>query len=124
MRPACYLFRTRGLFKPKTKISDSSSNQEVAIITYNALMNKGFIKYKERTITWRFENIWATRWGLYEGDHLLVQYRGRSVMGNIITEEEDDLLILTGLFINNFYRQQSIAILIAVLIPIWATLMN
>ncbi len=53
-----------------------------------------------------------------------MKFTGGHNKGTIEYEEEDDLLVLSGLFVTNYYQQAMIAILVAVLIPIWVSVIN
>ncbi len=39
-------------------------------------------------------------------------------------KDDDELLILTGLFVSNYYWQTMVAVFVAVFIPIWLNMMN
>ena len=117
-----YRFTTRGVFKQETQIMDGDSNKVIGKITYNAMMTKATIKLGDRTITWKYNNGWQTRWSLYNEEGILMKFSGRSTKGTIACEEIDELLVLIGLFVTNYYQQAMIAILVAVFIPIWVTL--
>jgi hypothetical protein len=117
-----YSFKTKGVFKQETLIMEGKSNRVIGNITYNSMRSRASIQLPDRTLSWKYVNRWQTRWGIYDDKHTLMEFTGRSFKGNIEFEEADDLLVLTGLYVTNYYQQAMIAILIAVLIPIWATL--
>lgn len=119
-----YLFRTKGLFKQETQIIDGVSDQVIANITYNSRMSKATIEFKDRTVLWKYDNTWQTKWSLYDKLGIYMKFAGRQSKGTIEFEEEDDLLVLTGLFVTNYYQQAMIAIMVAVLIPIWVSVIN
>jgi len=53
-----------------------------------------------------------------------MKFAGGATKGTIECEEIDDLLVLTGLFVTNYYQQAMIAVIVAVFIPIWVTVFN
>ena len=46
------------------------------------------------------------------------------VIGSIEGNDPDDLHVLTGLFVTNYYTQVGIAVFVAVFIPIWVSVIN
>jgi len=120
-----YLFRTKGLFKQETLIIDGESDLVIGNISYNSMMSKATIQFKDRTVNWKYDTGWQTKWSLYTDQGTLMKFASRSMnKGKIEYEEEDDLLVLTGLFVTNYYQQAMIAIMVAVLIPIWVSVIN
>lgn len=119
-----YTFRTKGVFKQETLIMDGDSKKIVGNITYNSMMTKATIKLQDRTISWKYDNGWQTRWSLFNEQGTLMKFAGRATRGTIECQEADELLVLTGLYITNYYQQAMIAVFVAVFIPIWVTLFS
>ena len=119
-----YRFRTKGLFKQETQIIDAKSDQVIGSISYNSMMNKATIQFKDRIVNWKYDNTWQTRWSLYDKLGSYMKFSGRFTGGTIEYEEEDDLLVLTGMFVTNHYQQATLVIMAAVFIPIWFTVIN
>lgn len=119
-----YQFKTRGFFKQETQIFDAEKNQVIGTITYNSWMSRANIQFTDRLIQWKYDNTWQTRWSLYNEDGVQVKYAGGMSKGTIECDTPDDLLILTGLFVTNYYRQIGIAIMVAVFLPIWFSAIN
>lgn len=117
-----YVFITKGLFKQETRIMDGDSNKVLGRITYNSMMSKADIELSERMVSWKYDNGWHSRWSLFDEKGTLLKFAGGSSKGSIEFENEDLLLILTGLYVTNYYQQAMIAILVAVFIPIWLSL--
>jgi len=119
-----YLFRTKGLMKQETEVIDIDSKSTIGKISYNTMMNKAEIQYPNRTVHWKYDNKWQTRWSLSDSGGMHMDFRGGLSKGSIECSDEDDLLVLTGLFVTNFYWQMTIVIMVAVFLPIWATLVT
>lgn len=117
-----FRFKTSGVFKQVTKVYDLDEDMEIGKITYNSMMNKAEIHYPDRIIHWKYDNSWQSKWSLTDGRGKRMEFHGRTHTGFIRLEEEDELLILTGLFITNYYQQMLVVILAAVFIPILATI--
>jgi len=119
-----YLFRTKGLFKQETQIIDGENDRVIANITYNSMMSKATIQFTDRTVYWKYDNGWQTKWSLFDSQGIYMKFAGGHSKGTIECEEEDDLLVLTGMFVTNYYQQAMIAIMVAVFIPIWVSVIN
>lgn len=119
-----YSYKTMGFFKQETLIMDGKSNKVIGKITYNAMRSRASIQLPDRTLSWKYDNGLQTRWRIYDEKHTLMKFSGRSLKGNIEFEQSDDLLVLTGLYVTNYYQQAMIAVFVAVFIPIWVTLFS
>jgi hypothetical protein len=53
---------------------------------------------------------------------LKIKYSGSSTQGRIESNSDDALLLLSGLFVTNYYWHVSVAVLVAVFLPIWTTI--
>ncbi|MEN8203546.1 MAG: hypothetical protein ABFS28_13195 [Bacteroidota bacterium] len=116
-----YRFKTKGVFKQETHIIDAESDQVIGTISYNSWMSKANIQLKDRLFQWKYDNSWQTRWSLYDDDGVQMKFSGGMSKGTIEYDHPDDLLVLTGLFVTNYYRQIGIAVLVAIFLPILAS---
>ena len=119
-----YAFKTKGLFKQETQIMDGDSKKIIGKISYNSMMTRATIELPDRTLSWKYDNTWQTRWRIYDEEQTLMRFAGRSFKGSIEFEQADDLLVLCGLYVTNYYQQAMIAVFVAVFIPFWVTLFN
>ena len=124
IRQKRYRFKTTGLFKQKTRITDGDTGLEIGTISYNSWMSKATIRFTDRTIYWKYDNGWQTKWSMFDDQGIHMKFAGGFSKGTIECEEPDDLLVLSGLFVTNYYRQIGIAVIVAVFIPIWLTAIN
>lgn len=119
-----YLFKTRGFFKQHTEIIDLQTNVPVGSIHYNSWMNKAEIKLHNQSCHWKYDNGWQTRWSITDASGKQLRFAGGMTKGIVDGEDPEDLLVLTGLFVTNYYTQAGIAVLVAVFIPIWVSVIN
>lgn len=119
-----YRFKTKGFLKQETKIIDPETKTVIANISYNTWRTKAKIAFDDMTINWKYDNTWNTKWSLYNSEKILMKYHGSTTKGKIECDKENDLLVLTGLFITNYYWEITLAALIAVFIPVWLTVIN
>ena len=119
-----YSFVTKGVFKQETRIINGESNKVIGRITYNSMKSRASIQLSDRTLSWKYDNIWQTRWRIYDEKQTLMRFEGKSLKGSIEFEQADDLLVLTGLYVTNYYQQAMIAVFVAVFVPIWVTVFS
>jgi hypothetical protein len=109
-----YTYKTKGFFRQHTEIIDDTNGSVIGEISYNDWMTKAFISLDKKEYTWKYDNHWNTKWSIKSFDRVLIKYRGSSTGGEIDPDVDDDLLLLTGLFVTNYYWQATLFILIAV----------
>lgn len=119
-----YRFTTKGLFKQETQIVEAETDQVLGTITYNSWKSKAYIQFDNQLIQWKYDNGWQTRWSLNNDDGIQMKFAGGMSKGTMECDHLDELLVLTGLFVTNYYRQIGIAVLVAILIPIWVATIN
>jgi hypothetical protein len=117
-----YQFKTQGLFKQKTQIIDTESNSVIGTIVYNTFMTKATIEYLGRVAYWRYNNFWYTKFSVTDKEGNLISFHGSPTNGKIEFDQPNDLLVLTGLYMTNYYWQMSVvtlSIILIILTPIW-----
>ncbi|MGQ1785254.1 MULTISPECIES: hypothetical protein [unclassified Saccharicrinis] len=119
-----YVFKTKGFFKQHTDIIDASNGRIIGQISYNNWMTKATISLNHKTVFWKYDNIWNSKWSIFDSEGTDVRYFSSSNKGSIESNSEDPLLILSGLFVTNYYVQMTIAVMVGVFVPIITTLSN
>lgn len=115
-----YRFETTGFLDQNTVIVENETNLEIGSITYNDWHTKATISISGKKYDWKFNNIWNTQWSLFDSGKLVINGKGNTTQGNIEFDNIDDFLVLSGLFVTNYYWQY--AAVFAVLIPIFVVL--
>lgn len=118
-----FTFKTKGFIKQHAEIVDSLENKVIGEITYNNWMTKAIILVDNKTMNWKYDNFWNTKWSIYNSEGIKIQYSGSSNSGQIDSNIDDALYVLCGLFVTNYYWQSTAAIIIA-LIPIWTIILR
>lgn len=118
-----YSFKTKGFLKQHTEIIDGAG-RVIGTINFNNWMTKATILINGKVINWKYENAWNTKWSIFDKEGIKIKYSGSSSKGRINSNTDDSLLVLTGLFVTNYYWQTTIVTLVAVFIPIWITIFN
>lgn len=119
-----FTFRTKGLFKQNTEITDSSNNKVIGRITYNNWMNKATISLNDKMHEWKYDNIWTTKWSIFDTEGTNIAYAGTQSKGQIDSNTDNSLLVLSGLFVTHYYWHITTIVIIAVLVPIFTTILR
>ena len=119
-----YVFKTQGFFRQKTLIIDPLNNDILGEIIFHTWMTKATIRIMDKIFNWKYDNWLNTKWSIYSPEEFLIHYSGSFLKGKISTSINEELLILTGLFVINYYLQSTIILLVAVLLPVLITAIN
>jgi hypothetical protein len=119
-----YTFTTKGFFNHHTLIMDNQTNSIIGEINYNNWMTKATLSIQNKKTYWKYENMWNTRWSIFNSEGIQINYSGFSSSGKIESNTEDHLLLLSGLFVTNYYWEMTVAILVAAFVPIWTTILH
>lgn len=98
-------FRKKGVFSNKVEITDPETVETLGQIEMSTWKNKASITLGEKMLKWRFSNNWNTKWELLEDGNPIVKYKSRTFSGEGESQIEDELMMLTGLFIFNHFTQ-------------------
>lgn len=114
-------FVTKGFFTQETQIFDGDTAAHLATITYGSWHTKATVLTPGGIYTWHYDNAWNTKWSISDPEGVKIRYSGSITKGTIESEEADDFLLLSGLFITNYYWQITLAVMIVIFIPIIAS---
>ncbi|MCU0455888.1 MAG: hypothetical protein MUE74_06255 [Bacteroidales bacterium] len=103
------LFEIRGFFKQQTRILEAESESVVAEVAISSWKTKATISYNNHDYTWQHDNFWNTKWSISDVNGALVKYHSRAMGGEITAYTSDEVLIIAGLFIKNYFRQRAAA---------------
>lgn len=99
------VFQKKGIFSSKAEIKDPETEEVLGQIEMSTWRNKASITLGNRTLNWKFSNNWNTKWELLEDENPIIKYKSRTFSGKAESQVEDELMILTGLFIFNHFTQ-------------------
>jgi len=116
-----YRFKTQGIFRKDTDIIDVGNNKVIGEITYSNWMRKATLKIQDKKVVWKYDNSWNTKWSVSDSSGIEIKYRGSTTSGEIDSNTDDSLLLLSGLFVTNYFRQVALTVIIVIFIPILAS---
>ncbi len=112
-------FRKKGFFKDETEIFDLASDEKRGQILYNGWGSKASFMLNGQNYTLKYTNIWNTKWTVYdESGEAIINYNSSTFSGKIETDETDEALLLTGLFVHNYYVQISLFMMVVIVVVI------
>ncbi|NOU60167.1 hypothetical protein [Marinifilum caeruleilacunae] len=118
-----YTFRTKGFFKQSTEVY-TESGELVGEIQYNSWMTKAQISLNSKYYYWKYNTMWNTKWIMEGEDQTQIKSCTNSFSGDIDTNTDNELAILSGLYVTNYYMQMTVAVMVAVFIPIFTSTMQ
>ncbi|MCB0634364.1 MAG: hypothetical protein R2824_18975 [Saprospiraceae bacterium] len=98
-------------------ILDPLNRQPIGSVRFNAWYPQATIRYGEQIYYWKFVNILETQWKVYNEDGVLLAYKGWSGKGKVLINQQEERLILAGLYISSYYWRMT-AILLAFSLPV------
>jgi hypothetical protein len=111
-----YLLKSEGFSKPETRILNNQ-NEVLATITYHWLGFKAKIVFASgEAFDWSYQNSWLSRWSLNNLKDKQILFNASAGNGNIHTNVNDDMLIVAGLFIREYYSRILFAFIFLVVI--------
>jgi len=74
-------------------------------------------------LSWR-KTAFSSTIRISSGEEVIGELTNNAFKQTIEYEEKDDLLVLTGMFVTNYFQRAMIVIMVAVFIPIWVSVIN
>lgn len=100
-------FVTKGFFKNDTRIINSSDDSEIGNIRYNTWKTKATILLGNKEYSFAFDNLFHTKWIVSNENGPLIKYQSGYSNHSIDAYTDDDVLILTGLFIRQLFKRNA-----------------
>lgn len=104
------LFTTKGFFGNETEITNPETGSVAGKIVYSGWKSKASLEYQGKLYNWQFDNFFRTRWSIGNENGILIRYKSETLKGSVYSYTGDEILILAGFFIRNFFRQRSAGI--------------
>ena len=111
-------FKNRSFFGNEIDIIDSNHGSVIGTITFNAWSSKAKIVLSGKEVDCKSDNIWGTKWSIIDEGKKLLQYKSSTTSGTIETNINDPILLLSGLFIFNYFIQMIIIVMVCVIVTV------
>jgi hypothetical protein len=103
------LFKIKGFFDKDFLISNPDDNSLIGKIVFNTWKTKATIIILDKVYNWQYDNFFHTIWSISNENGNLVKYESHFKSGDINSYTNDEILILTGLYIREYLQQRAAA---------------
>jgi hypothetical protein len=100
-------FQNKGFFSQEFFITDPIDNSFQGNIIFNTWKSKATITLQEKVYSFQFENFLHSKWNITNENGNLIKYDAHIKNGNITSYTDNEILILTGLYIRDYLRQRA-----------------
>lgn len=112
-----YRFKVRGLLHQYVEVQDLMEDRTAGDIHFSCWWPKAKVNIGNQSWDWRFTDCFF-RGFLMENDREKIYFESDKKGGEVFGDTKNELAVLSGLFVINYYRQMMI-IYIAALLPIF-----
>ena len=100
-----FFFKTEGFLNPTTKLINEK-NEIIGIITYDSWHTKATVNMTSGEVfAWSFSNSWLSQWMITDFKEKQISYHSHSSNGTITSSTSDEIMLLTGIFIREYYAR-------------------
>ena len=96
-------FKAKGIFSSETEIIDLNLDQSIGSIKFNSWGSKAEIRISDKKYIWKYDNFWHSKWSISENGEQLIRYKSSSSSGEIESMVDNELLLLCGFYVYNYY---------------------
>ena len=115
-----YYFTTEGFLNPITKIRDENHHQ-IAVINYNSWKLKATVTFNDLDhASWSYTNGWLSQWAITNHRDKQIHYQSATGTGAVNSNNDDELMLLIGLFIREFFSRALIIVIMIIVISMVA----
>ncbi|KQC02173.1 hypothetical protein [Pedobacter sp. Hv1] len=100
-----YLFKGNGFLNSTTQVFDNQNNL-IGMIQYHTWQNKAiFTLTSGEAYHWTFTNSWYSKWMITDSKTKQINYDADLSSGAIMANTDDEIMLLTGLYIKEHYHK-------------------
>lgn len=112
-----FIYLEKSPFERNSKILDSEE-KTIGIINYNTWESKASLQIGEEKLSWQYKNIWNTNWKIESSNGKIIEF---NMDGNINIDRIDnnEIEILSGLYLYKYYKRVVMLFLVFLFIPIF-----
>lgn len=101
------LFEIKGFFRQDMRIIDQKDGAVLFDVVIGNWRSKATFTYNGRSYTWQYDNFWNTKFSINSDSGPVIRYHSFNFGGDIESYTNDEVLILTGLLIKNYFKQRA-----------------
>jgi hypothetical protein len=103
------LFEIKGFFDKEFLVFNPDDNSQIGNIVFNTWRTKATITILDKAYSWQYDNFFHSKWSITNENGNLIKYESHFKSGDINSYTNDEILILTGLYIRNYLQQRAAA---------------
>lgn len=112
------IFKTKGFINQRTEIINALNGEVLGEISNYRWLSKATITITNKLVEFENKSFWGTRWNLVNSEGQEINYEGSITKGQIMSNIDDSLLQLCGLFVFNYFWQMKMLLIVLVNISI------
>jgi hypothetical protein len=103
------LFEIKGFFDRDFLISDPDTKTLLGNISFSNWRRTATITLLNKTYTWNSIGFFRKKWTISDENNVLISYDTHFKNGEITSTADNEILVLTGLFIREYLKQREAA---------------
>jgi len=115
IRGNLYSFKHVDFFNRQYDIYDESQKRIIGKIKYNKWFNKARVSSDRNTVYWKYDNICRNKWKIHDARGLKIKYKSSFYKGKITSNTDDNLSLLSGLYLGRNYFIFTVCIIAVIL---------
>lgn len=117
-----FLFKTNSFFDSNTQIL-TSNGEIVGVINFDLWQTKAVVNLKSgEQYACNFSNYWFSKWTITNFKDKQLFYYSSTTTGTITTNTDDELIVLSGLFIREHYSR--VLVLFIIFVAMFVTIVT
>lgn len=119
IRGNAYSFKHVDFFNRQYDIIDESEKRTIGKIKYNKWFNKARVASDRNTVYWKYDSFLRNKWKIHDATGLKIKYRSFFFKGKITSNTDDDISLLSGLYLGHNYFVFTVFILAVIAIILY-----
>lgn len=111
-------FRRVGFFRNYVSINNVQNNIQEGSISFHKWTGKPTLTLRSgKPYALHYTNTWHSKWALSNNEDEIIYYKGNSTKGEVNTNNDNEILILSGLYLADNHWRLTLVILFVIIIP-------
>ncbi len=113
-----FLFYKKSIFDSSVSFKNTQDSSQIGNINFNIWNNKANIEFGGKRYTWRYNNFLNNKWIIESTTGNKAEYTSSFSNGEINIKDDDQLMILLGLYVKKYYQRNTFIIFFVLFLPI------